>query len=85
VLTSVVGREASLQLNLPTSGSVTLDIFDARGARVRCIHTGGMESGSRILIWDGRDSGGRNVSSGVYLVRMQYAGEAYTGRVVMVR
>ena len=64
---------------------MTLDIFDARGARIRRLHSGDLESGSRILVWNGRDGNGRHVSSGVYLVRMQYAGETFTGRVVMVR
>ena len=49
------------------------------------LHSGDLESGSRILVWNGRDGAGRQVSSGVYLVRMQYAGETFTGRVVMVR
>ena len=85
VLTGVTDREARLQLDLPRTGRVALEIFDARGARVRRLHVGSMESGSRVLVWDGRDGGGRNVSSGVYLVRMQYAGESFTGRVVVVR
>ena len=85
VLNGVTGRDARLQLDLPRAGTVTLDIYDARGARVRRLHAGGMESGTRTLVWDGRSSSGGNVASGVYLVRMEYAGEVFTGRVVMVR
>ena len=85
VLTGVTGREVRLRLDLPASGPVTLDIFDTRGARIRRLHSGGMESGTRILSWDGRDGGGRKVSSGLYLIRMRYAGEKFTGRVVVVR
>jgi carboxypeptidase T len=85
ILTGVTGRDARLQLNLPQSGRVSVDVYNARGARIRQLHAGSMESGSPILIWDGRDGSGRNVSSGVYLVRMQYAGENFTGRVVVVR
>lgn len=81
----VTGGQARLQLTVPNAGAVTVDVFDARGARVRSLHTGQMDSGSRTLVWDGRDATGRDVASGVYLVRMLYAGEAFTGRVVMVR
>ena len=77
VLTGVTGRNARLELSLPNPGVVSLDIFDARGARIRRLHVGSMESGSRVMVWDGRDGGGRQVSSGVYLVRMQYAGELW--------
>lgn len=85
VLGSVTGRQARLQMNLPHAADVTIDVFDARGARVRNLRSGSMEAGTRTLVWDGRDSAGRDVSSGVYLVRMLYGHETFTGRVVMVR
>ena len=30
-----------------------------------------MDAGTRLVIWDGRNNLGREVGSGVYLVRMQ--------------
>jgi len=85
ILGNVTGGSARLQLNLPSSTRVTVDIYDARGARVRQLHSGTMSSGSNALIWDGRDSGGRSASSGVYFVRVVAGAEALTGRVVVVR
>lgn len=85
ILGNVTGGNARLQLNLPASTKVTVDIYDARGARVRQLHSGSMSSGSNALVWDGRDSGGRNASSGVYFVRVVAGAEALTGRVVVVR
>jgi len=85
ILGGVTGGSARMQLNLPASAKVTVDIYDARGARVRQLHTGTMSSGSNALVWDGRDSGGRSASSGVYFVRVIAGAEALTGRVVVVR
>jgi carboxypeptidase T len=85
ILGNVTGGGARMQLNLPSSARVTVDIYDARGARVRQLHTGTMSSGSNALVWDGRDSGGRSASSGVYFVRVVAGAEALTGRVVVVR
>ncbi len=85
ILGNVTGGGVQMQLNLPSSTRVTVDIFDARGARVRQVHTGTMSSGSNALVWDGRDSSGRNASSGVYFVRVVAGAEALTGRVVVVR
>ncbi len=85
ILGNVTGGGARMQLNLPNSARVTVDIYDARGARVRQLHSGNMASGSSVLVWDGRDSGGRNASSGVYFVRAIAGAETMTGRVVVVR
>ncbi len=85
ILGNVTGNGARMQLNLPSSSRVTVDIYDARGARIRQLHNGNMSSGSSVLVWDGRDSGGRNASSGVYFVRAMAGAEAMTGRVVVVR
>ncbi len=46
---------------------------------------GPMSSGTQVLVWDGRDRGGRAAASGVYLVRVSSGNEARTGRVVIVR
>ena len=85
ILGNVTGGAARMQLNLPVSSRVTVDIYDARGARIRQLHTGNMSSGSNALVWDGRDSGGRSASSGVYFVRAVAGTEVLTGRVVVVR
>jgi len=85
VLDGVTGSQARLQLTLPGRQDVTVDIYDTRGARIRRLHTGAMAGGSQVLIWDGRDGGGRAAASGVYFVRLTAGPEARTGRVVIVR
>jgi len=85
ILGNVSGNGARLQLSLPGNTDVKLDIYDARGARVRRLHSGVLEGGTRTLVWDGRDSYGRSAASGVYFVRVQAGQKALTGRVVLVR
>ncbi len=85
VLGNVNGGSARLQLNLPTAGNASVAIYDARGARVRDLHSGYMNGGGNVLVWDGRDSQGRNAGSGVYFVRVLADGQALTGRVMVVR
>jgi hypothetical protein len=85
VLDAVTGGQARLELSLPGAEDVRLEIFDARGARVRRLHSGTMDGGTRILVWDGRDSHGRAAASGVYFVRLSAGRLAKTGRVVIVR
>lgn len=85
VLRSVSGRGAELRLLLPAAADVTVDVHDLRGALVRRLHAGHLDGGERTLVWDGRDRGGRQAASGVYLVRLRAGQAVATGRVVMVR
>jgi flagellar hook assembly protein FlgD len=64
---------------------VTIDIHDARGARVRRLFSGNLAEGSRTLAWDDCDDRGRRVASGVYFVRALVGTSTLTGRVVVVR
>jgi hypothetical protein len=85
ILGSVTGSASRLELSLPGRAEVAVDIYDARGARVRQLYSGSMEGGTRVLVWDGKDSTGQAVASGVYFVRMNAGREALTDRVVIVR
>ncbi|MBD3222093.1 hypothetical protein GF314_12710 [bacterium] len=79
------GDRAELQLTLPQSGDVSVKIYNARGMLVRNLLDGAAGAGTRTLVWDGRDAGGRPAASGVYFVRVVAAGDVVTGRVAMVR
>jgi hypothetical protein len=68
-----------LRFELDMSGSVELNIYDARGHLVRSLVAGDFTAGSHGVIWDGTDRAGRQVASGVYQVRM------VTGTVVRTR
>jgi len=85
VLDRVSGGSARIQLGVPGSTKVSVDIYDMRGARVRRLYTGVMDAGVKILTWDGRDDSGRHTASGVYFLRMTAGAEIRTGRVVVVR
>ncbi len=76
---------AEIRLTQPTSASVTLDIFDMRGRRVRNIVSDPLGEGTHILVWDGKNSNGASVASGVYFVRALVGNKSLTGRVVLVR
>jgi hypothetical protein len=85
VLDRVSGDQARIQLGVPSSGKVTLDVYDLRGHKVRQLYNGVLEAGVRVLTWDGRDDSGRQTASGVYFLRMNASGQIATGRMVVVR
>jgi len=64
----------SLSWVMPASGRVRLTIHDVRGARVRTLVDDERGPGEHVVVWDGRDAGGRPVAAGVYFSRL-VAGE----------
>ncbi|MFH1842576.1 MAG: FG-GAP-like repeat-containing protein [bacterium] len=63
----------------PHAGPVSLEIFDARGRRIRNLVDAWQQPGQYSVEWNGRDGGGRCVGSGVYCYRL-VAGEAIVTR-----
>jgi hypothetical protein len=59
----------SVLLTADRTVSVEVRIYDLGGRLVRTLHDGIVGAGTTSLTWDGRDSHGRRVGSGVYFVR----------------
>jgi hypothetical protein len=64
---------------------VTLEVFDAGGRRVRTILHEYQNPGFRSATWDGRDSSGKSVPSGVYFYRLRAGDFTSTRKMVVVR
>jgi hypothetical protein len=77
--------QTTLSFSLARDGYVSLEIFTARGERVARPLQGRLESGDHEVRWDGRDTAGRNLPSGVYLARITVAGETGTTKLVLAR
>ena len=79
------GAETLIAFTLPGGGSVRLDIYDVSGRRVRELARGPLGEGEHVASWDGRDSRGRPVASGVYFVRVEAGGASATAKAVLLR
>ncbi|GJM45300.1 MAG: hypothetical protein DHS20C21_21420 [Gemmatimonadota bacterium] len=64
-----------LSYELPTASAVQLTVYDVRGRRVRELVAARRAPGIHTVEWDGRDSTGSAVGSGIYWVRLR-AGDA---------
>jgi hypothetical protein len=74
-----------ISFTLPTAGHVRLAVYDARGSLVIQLVDGHRDAGHLVTAWQGRDAAGRQVSSGVYFVRLQAEHFEATRRAVLVR
>jgi hypothetical protein len=75
----------SLAYEIPREASTSLAIYNSAGRRVRTLVGGVMARGTGSVWWDGHDDEGREVPSGVYLVRLDSGDLALNRRVVVVR
>lgn len=64
----------SLRATLSREGPARLAIYNAAGARVRTLESGGLGAGPHEWSWDGRDQRGNRVSAGVYYARLDAEG-----------
>jgi hypothetical protein len=71
---------------VPKAGHLTLKVFDIRGRLVRTLMEGRVEAGAdQVTVWDGRDTGGAAVSSGVYFYEARTGGEVKVGKMALVK
>ncbi len=68
---------------LPAAGPVRLQVFDMRGRLVKTLHEGNLPAGHHSLMWDGTDSSGHPVNSGVFVYRM-VSGEQVISRKMLL-
>ncbi|MGH7494193.1 MAG: FlgD immunoglobulin-like domain containing protein, partial [bacterium] len=59
-----------IQMALPEEGQVHAVILDVNGREVRQLYQDQMPSGYRSINWDGTNTAGQHVSSGVYFLRV---------------
>jgi len=75
----------SIRYNLPLTGKANVEIYDLAGRRVRTLSAGQATAGSGQLIWDGADSFGQPMASGIYFVRLNSADKSAAQKAVLLR
>ncbi len=70
---------------LPEPGPARLEVFALTGQRQAVLHRGPLPAGRHRIHWDGRDSEGRPLASGVYLYRLVSPGGVLTRKLTLLR
>lgn len=60
----------TIAFSLPTKSTVTLEVFNILGQRVKILHSGNLSAGRHAVIWDGKNSSRSDVSSGIYIYKL---------------
>ena len=64
---------------------VSLRVYDISGRLVTTLVNGEMSGGAHSVIWDGRDSSGETVASGIYLYQIQSHSFTQTKRMTLLK
>jgi len=76
--------QVSFRFSLPEVSDVTLGVYDTAGRLVRTVASNELPGGVHTVSWNGRDSSGSSVPSGIYFARLEASGYSETLKLVRV-
>ena len=75
----------TIAFELPKVEKIELTIYNTLGQKVKTLVNGRQPAGTYLVQWDGRDSNGKALSSGVYLYRAKAGTSIQTRKMVLLR
>ncbi|HSH00583.1 MAG TPA: FlgD immunoglobulin-like domain containing protein, partial [candidate division Zixibacteria bacterium] len=75
----------TIRFALAAPAAVRLDVFDALGRKVTTLAHGTYGAGSHTVTWDGENSSGETVASGVYFYRLQAGGQSLARKMALLK
>lgn len=74
-----------IEYSVATRSQVLIEVFNVVGQRVRTLVDETVSAGTYRLTWDGNDSNGNRVASGVYLYRIQADDYVQTKKMILLK
>ncbi|MCB0293337.1 MAG: T9SS type A sorting domain-containing protein, partial [Calditrichaeota bacterium] len=74
-----------ISYQLSVVSDVVLTVYDLLGRKVRTLVAERQAAGLQSVLWDGSDQGGRPVSSGLYIYRMQAGPQVQSRKMLLIR
>ncbi len=81
----VSGETARIEFKAPAGSDVRIRIVDLRGSVLRTIRPGVASTGTREVLWDGRDDAGNTLPYGAYLLLLDADGASASARLPLQR
>jgi hypothetical protein len=77
--------ETRINYSIPEQAYVKLSIYDINGILVRTLYEGNQSAGRYQTVWDGENSTGMKVGSGVYFYRIQANSFIQTKKMILLK
>lgn len=79
------GGEVRIAFDAPSASAPKIVVYDIRGRTVATALSAAVPAGRHTVIWNGRNTQGHRVASGVYFLQVKAPGLKKTKRLVLVR
>jgi hypothetical protein len=77
--------ETMISFSIPNEGTISINVYNIRGQKVRNLVNGDYSSGHHSVVWDGTNDSGVSVGSGVYLYRINAGEFTATRKMVLMK
>ena len=77
--------ETTICYDLKDNSPVRIDIFNTRGQHVKTLVNEAKAAGSYEVVWNGKDTNGKDVASGIYHYRMQAGSYSESHRMMLLK
>ncbi|MCX6828212.1 MAG: T9SS type A sorting domain-containing protein [candidate division Zixibacteria bacterium] len=75
----------TIEYDVPIRSLIKIEVYNLLGQSVRVLLNAHKSSGNYRITWDGKDSSGRSVSSGIYFYRFQAGDYVETKKMVLMK
>ncbi|MFZ1682536.1 MAG: T9SS type A sorting domain-containing protein, partial [Candidatus Zixiibacteriota bacterium] len=75
----------TISFALPTTGNARIEVYNVLGALVAVPFDGVAQAGTHQVVWDGNDTRGQQVASGVYFYRLTAGGYTETKKMMLLK
>ncbi len=80
-----VAGPTNISFNLQKSTKVNITIYDIKGQKVKTLADAVFQSGTHNLYWDGRNTNGQDVSSGIYFYKLEAQSVKQIKKCILIR
>ncbi len=77
--------ETRISYSVEKAGKVTLEVYNILGQKVKTLVNDTKEAGSHSVVWNGQDSAGNSVASGLYFYRMKSGTYSKTSKMILMK
>lgn len=77
--------QTKIEFSLAKSELVIMEIFNIQGELILTLFSRPLEPGSYSVTWNGKNSNGSDVASGIYLCRLKAGKEVVLGKMLLIR
>lgn len=77
--------QTRIEFVIASKRSISLDVYGISGENIMTLFQGQKEAGNHFVIWNGKNSKGGDLASGIYLCRLKVGSEILIRKMLLIR